>query len=199
MVKEPSEAGDFNELGRLLRKALRQAEKLEVAARRASEPALRPAKAADGVLLVECYRCYRRIKRKGWLKALAAHLDKDPRWQRHKRQGPDNVLRLLERSGTKDLLTPTRRGRIVVQLDFADRFDIHSKLLLAFLYEAGPYPRLLKIARLKAREPWIEKYQQLSKALHDGARANKSSTETEALGEVTVPKLTADPDSGASP
>ena len=147
-----------------IRRALRAAEKAEAVERRQQQPAPRPADRPDGVLLFECYRYYRWLERAGQLQALADYLSNDHagRWQRHKREGVDNVLRLLERPDRDWLVTPSRRGRIVDQLEFADRFDIHPVLLLAFLYEAGPYERIMKERERSEAPPWIQKYQRLS-------------------------------------
>lgn len=134
-----------------------------------------PAETPDGVLRVHCYRYYRRLKRAGGLDRLAEHLanDKSGRWVRHKAKGVDAVLRLLERSVENWFVTPSRRGRIARDLNFADSHDIHSKLLLAFLYEHKP-PDVGQLAPMsETRAASIALYKRLS----DDLRACASKRE----------------------
>ena len=130
---------------------------------------MRPAETANGVLYISCYRYYRRLKNAGELGRLAEHLEADAngRWNRHKGRGTDNVLRLLERPGAGWLLTPSRRGRIATELDFADHFDIHFRLLLPFLYETGSHQLVKQTAKARTAMPWISNYQTLSRLLRE--------------------------------
>lgn len=166
------ELDNFEGWARRLRRLVRDAVRDEKEA-----STLRPAVTVDGVLRIECYRYYRRLKRAGMVGRLAEHLAEEEtgRWRRHKGKGADAVLRLLERSGKEWTLTPPRRGRIARELNFADRFNIHSKLLLAFLYEAGPHQLIRKAANARKAAPWMEPYQRLSNVLREDASKRKAT------------------------
>jgi hypothetical protein len=190
-MKTIAELHDFVKHAARIRRALKTAEKAQDAAKRADHPGLRPAETPEGVLYVECYRYYRRLKRHGKLQALAEHLaqDRQSRWRRHRREGVENVLRLIERPGTAWLVTPSRRGRIVEELKFADRYDVHSKLLLAFLHEAGPHARIKLAAEAEDPKPWMLHYQRVSDFLRKQAAERRKRAEPTADGE-TVAKST---------
>jgi hypothetical protein len=72
------------------------------------------------------------------------------------------VLRLLETDQNVPFLTPPRRGRIVLELSFADRCDIDARLLLAFLFEAGPHAEVRRAAKQDDLPEWVEQYKILS-------------------------------------
>lgn len=142
-----------------------------------SKERLRPAQTSSGVLSMRCYHYYRRLKQQKRLLALAEHLEKDGsgRWLRHKRQGTANVLRLLEEPGAGEILTPSRRARMTIELDFADRYDINPKLLLGFLYEAGAHQAIVNASRASKPATWIQHYQLASKLLRKDAKRQKQS------------------------
>jgi hypothetical protein len=160
----------FSDWGDRVRRAARKATRNEAAAKDSTKPrkrALRPAETAQGVIYLECYRFYRRLKKNRKLEELADFISTQEggRWQRHKGKGVEDVVRLLERPGKGWLITPSRRARIVTELNFAAANKIHSRLLLAFLYEAGPHSRIIEAASASKPADWILEYQRMSKAI----------------------------------
>lgn len=120
---------------------------------------LRPEETVTGVIKVRCYRYFRKLKRKGLEGPLAAYvMERDPGvWHRHRRDGVLWVLRLIEQR-RKPILTPPTRSRIVLELGFADKCNIPSKLLLGFLHEAGSHQLLKQQATQRQPLKWTERY-----------------------------------------
>jgi hypothetical protein len=172
----------FSDWGDRVRRAARTAARNEAAAKGSTKPrkrALRPAETSQGVIYLECYRYFHRLKKSGRLKELADFISTQGggRWQRHKGEGVENVVRLLEKQGKAWVITPSRRARIVTELNFAAKHEIHRKLLLAFLYEAGPHSRIVEAAAAAKPAPWILAYQRMSKAILADTKGTKARAE----------------------
>jgi hypothetical protein len=181
---------DFEGWAKEVRTAYGQAQSAERTAKsRKYKVSLRPENTPNGVLYLLCYRYYRALKRDKKLQRLAKHLASDAsgRWLKHKGQGTANVLRLLEKPDSAWLLTPTRRARIADELDFADRWDIRSEVLLAFLYEAGAHRDIVKAARAPKPADWIRRYQRISNLIRKASerRRQTRSAASSAIDERT--------------
>ena len=134
---------------------------------------LRPAEKRDGVLKYECYRYFRRLRRRGALSDLAEYVGvrRDPtRWYRHQGTSLDWVLRLIEpaenslrRADPNEWVTAPTRMRVVLELNFADRCDIHPDWLLPFLYEAGSHEMIREAAAKESLPGWANKYREASR------------------------------------
>lgn len=143
-----------------IRKAVQTAE-----AKEARQNDLRPEETAYGVLRVECYRYLQKVKRDDIVDQLRAHVEAQApgRWHRHPGTDADWVLRLLESNPRKNWITPPRRARIVLELNFADRCRVGPSWLLPFLYECGNH-ELIKLAMDAVRPPnWVWKYHRASR------------------------------------
>lgn len=165
------EITDFAAWGKRLRSLVRQAERTA-----GKSTSVRPAETADGVLRYQCYRYYRQLKRRDKLDELSAFvMSRDPgRWHRYPGTPIDWVFRLLE-TGAKDFVQAPRRGRIVRELKLADRYGIHSALLLPFLYEAGPHVLIREPEVAPKARSWIVMYERLSDLLRKEAQARKTA------------------------
>lgn len=164
-----------------IRQAVEKAAAAEKSARQAGT-IVRPAETANGVLYAKCYSYYRSLKRDpDKLKLLRKHLGggKGSRWSRHDAVGPEVVLRLLEPPPPGKFLTASRRHRIGLELEFADRCSIHWNLLLAFLYECGGQKRISELVKdpQATNAPWIAHYQRLSKLLREDAKTSGRITD----------------------
>lgn len=157
--------------------------------REAKVKGLRPEESAYGVLRIQTYRYYKQLKKAGLIDDLRAYvIARDPgRWHRHVGVDADWILRLVERSGP-NWLTPPRRARIVVEMQFAERCGVGSQWLLSFLYEAGSQ-KMIKAMFEKGDVPaWTAKYKLASKRC--AAPGKRAST---AHQDAATPARTRDP------
>lgn len=150
---------DFDGWSLRLRKSLSVAVSREI-----RTPTQRPEETSYGALRIEAYRYFRLLKRADLLGDLRAYVMKrdQGRWHRHPGTDADWVLRLIETS-SKPRITPPRRGRIVLELRFADWCGVTSQWLLPLIFEAGNQTLIRKA--LKGSEPpeWTKKYRLASK------------------------------------
>jgi hypothetical protein len=180
MKKPASKKNDFDDWAAKTRRAYKDAKAKETAPRGKTPQRLRPAETAEGILQVNCYRYYHLLDSKGQLPDLAKHLarQKGGRWIRHEGDDIDNVLRLLEEPGSEWFITPSRRARIANRLRLAARYDIHLKLLLGFLYEAGADQDVEQALDAVSSSgsvsfEWAENYKRISEDIRDGTKRRK--------------------------
>lgn len=119
----------------------------------------RPAETVKGVRTSQCYGYFRQLNKNGLVSSLASYVSKrdGARWSRNSGSGVDWVLRLIETT-SNELIESGERSRLGAELKLAHKWDIQSKWVVPFLYEAGPRSGFGKLGRLSSPPGWAKKY-----------------------------------------